>query len=531
MESVEAPVAGTERRRSRPSVIWLVPCFAALLGILVAVQSASQRGPLIEIHFATAGGVEAGETHIRYKELVVGEVERVDLSEDLLGVVVYARLEKEMAEYIGDTTEFWIVSAQISGTQIRGLNTLLSGSYIEMDFSGEPEVKKRVFQGLEDPPLTDPGTPGRRIKLVSKRGAGMAVGTTINYRQIPVGKVESRELSLDGMTVQSTAFISAPYDAFITTESRFWNVSGFRVGTTSEGLSVHVDSLSSLISGGIAFAAITNKAGAAINEDGHQFFVYANESEALESQFALDDQEGFRFITRFSEPAGGLKAGAPVSFAGITVGRVVDTVADIDRSVVGPPEIYSIIQLQPSRLTQEEVSEEEFRTVLAELVQRGLRAQLSMTNPLTGALSVRLALLPDQDEATLYQGESLYPEIPTAPSGVAALTRNFEELMASLASLPLEDLIVAATELLNTGSEVLSDPELRALPGEIRTLARGLSAFAVRAELALEGLSPDSELYVELSTTIAELEASARAVGRLADRLEEQPNSLLVGRN
>ena len=73
--------------RRRPSIVWLIPLVAALVGAFVAWRTFSERGPAIEIAFETAEGLEAGKTPIKYKDVEVGMVEEIRLRDDLSGVV------------------------------------------------------------------------------------------------------------------------------------------------------------------------------------------------------------------------------------------------------------------------------------------------------------------------------------------------------------------------------------------------------------------------------------------------------------
>jgi len=46
----------------------------------------------------------------------------------------------------------------------------------------------------------------------------------------------------------------------------------------------------------------------------------------------------------------------------------------------------------------------------------------------------------------------------------------------------------------------------------------------------LAGLSPDSELYVDLSGAVSDLRETARSLSGLAQKLEQNPNALITGR-
>ena len=66
------PMPAPEKARQKdwvPSLIWLIPILAAIIGISLAVNTVIQRGPEITIMFSSARGLEAGnKTKVKYKE-------------------------------------------------------------------------------------------------------------------------------------------------------------------------------------------------------------------------------------------------------------------------------------------------------------------------------------------------------------------------------------------------------------------------------------------------------------------------------
>ena len=69
--------------RSGISIVWLIPVIAALIGGWLAWKAYSEQGPTITISFKSAEGLEAGKTKIRYKDVEIGQVENIELSDDL----------------------------------------------------------------------------------------------------------------------------------------------------------------------------------------------------------------------------------------------------------------------------------------------------------------------------------------------------------------------------------------------------------------------------------------------------------------
>ncbi|MGC1459336.1 MAG: MlaD family protein, partial [Steroidobacteraceae bacterium] len=194
-----------ERTPRRLSVIWLAPAFALAVVAWLSWHTLMQRGPAITIRFTSAEGLTAGETEIRHKGVRVGTVESFVLSPDLSEVVVHARMTREVSAHLNGSTRFWIVTPRVGTSGISGLNTLVSGAYIEMyPGDGEPQ---RDFVGLEDPPLLQPDAPGRAFTLTEDELGAIGPGTPVNYRGVQVGQVEGYALDGNGRRVNIYAFV------------------------------------------------------------------------------------------------------------------------------------------------------------------------------------------------------------------------------------------------------------------------------------------------------------------------------------
>ena len=85
------------RKKWRISLVWLVPVIAALIGLSMLVQTWMTEGPVISITFHTAAGLEEGKTLVKYKDVNVGTVTAIGLSEDGSRVVATVALDKDAA--------------------------------------------------------------------------------------------------------------------------------------------------------------------------------------------------------------------------------------------------------------------------------------------------------------------------------------------------------------------------------------------------------------------------------------------------
>lgn len=533
------------------SAIWIVPILAAIVGAAVMWQSLSSQGPSIEIRFSEAKGIEAGKTEIKHKDVVIGLVDDVRFSEDLESVVVTAQLNPEIEPYLGDTTQFWVVGVAISGTDLSGLGTLLSGSYIEVDWSGTPTQSERSFVGLETRPLTPPGAEGKQITLRSGEAGSIDVGSAIYFRGLNVGRIESRSLSEDFQTLEYTAFVEAPYADLVDLNTRFWNMSGVSLTSGADGIAVQVASLSSLFSGGIAFGQIGS-----VPIDQREVFsgpysIFSNRAEAEESLYTDPGQTAYAFSLAFEESVNGLEPGAPVEWQGIRIGTVSDLQLNLAARDSGDT-VKVIIELQPSRLGLSFEDSQEAMIGLDEWVRSGMRVRLATGNILTGKKIVRFVdEIGDEGQGIDFSAEP-FPQLPTALSDLDAAADNAEAFIATLADLPLNELVDGMVRVLDNANSVIADPELTRLPSELNqtlssfdrvaisletaskhlpTLIQNMNAIANTGEQTLSGLSPDSELYIDLANSIRELRDASRSLSALAARLEEQPNALIMGRN
>src|SRR3984957_20672085 len=130
----DLPSAVPARSRwSRLQLIWILPVVVVLAGAFVVVHELLAQGTTIEIRFHSAEDLEANKTKIRYKDVEIGEVRDIHVSEDRKDVVVSAAIHRDASEYLVQDTRFWVVRPRVSAAGITGLGTLVSGAFISVD--------------------------------------------------------------------------------------------------------------------------------------------------------------------------------------------------------------------------------------------------------------------------------------------------------------------------------------------------------------------------------------------------------------
>ena len=139
-ERGELPEVEVKKRRGI-SLVWLIPLVAGAIAIWLGYTTLQEKGPTITVVFDDAEGLEAGKTRVKYRDVDVGLVDQVVLSEDLSHIVVSASLDRSMAAHMKEGTRFWIVRPRVGLGGISGLGTLLSGGYVEFD---PGDVRRRM---------------------------------------------------------------------------------------------------------------------------------------------------------------------------------------------------------------------------------------------------------------------------------------------------------------------------------------------------------------------------------------------------
>src|SRR5260370_31194284 len=122
----------TTRRSRRLSIIWIVPIVAVAIGAWLAWDTLSKEGPTIKLSFDGGEGLQAGQSQLKYKDILFGTVKSLALSPDQTPVVVTVATTRQTTPLLTEGTIFWVVKPRLFAGNISGIETLLSGSYIGM---------------------------------------------------------------------------------------------------------------------------------------------------------------------------------------------------------------------------------------------------------------------------------------------------------------------------------------------------------------------------------------------------------------
>jgi paraquat-inducible protein B len=506
------------KKRTRLSLVWVIPIVAAIVGAWVAVTRILSEGPKITIVMKSAEGLEAGKTKIHYNGVDIGTVTTIELSKDHEHVILTAQMAPKTEAFLVQDTKFWVVRPRISGANVSGLGTLISGAYIGAEI-GSSKEDRRDFVALQTPPVVTGETPGRFYILKTPDLGSLDLGTPIYFRRLQVGQIASYALDKGGKDLSVTVFVQAPYDQYVNTNTRFWQASGIDLSLSASGLKVQTQSMLSILVGGIAFETTATDPILQPAEEDTVFTLFANRTEA----FNPPPRNPQTYQLVFKESVRGLTEGAPVEFRGIPIGEVADIRAQIDLKTFE----FSVpvtIRLDPTRLGVKLVDmssgtdlEAMRRKLIDSLVVHGVRAQLRTGNLLTGALFVALDFFPGVPPATVDWSQKPV-QLPTTPGQLKATEETVENIIKKLDKVPFQeiggDLSKALTQL---------DTTLVTAQGTLSSARGTLENTTILTE-------PNSSQVQQVDSTLQEITRAARSLRVLADYLERHPEALIRGK-
>lgn len=518
------------RSRTRLSLVWVIPIVAALVGVWVAVTRIINQGPTITIAFQTAEGLEAGKTTIQYSGVQVGTITAIRLSDDHNSVVLTAQMQPHTENLLADDTNFWVVRPRVSGANISGLGTLISGAYIGMEI-GQARGTRRSFVGLETPPVVTSDVAGRYFVLKTPSLGSLDTGTPLFFRRLQVGEVASYALDPDGQALSIKVFVKAPYDQYITANTRFWQASGIDVSLNASGMSVQTQSLLSILIGGIAFETPATGPVLAAAEADTVFTLYDDHATAF-LQPARDPQN---FLLVFSDSVRGLAAGAPVEFRGIPIGEVLSVHGQVDPTTFefSAPVLIRLDAVRLGVTVVDPPTAEELpgirRKFIDNLVSHGARAQLQTGNLLTGALFVSFDYQPDAPPATVDWSRQPV-QLPTTPGEIQAIEASVVSIIKKLDQIPFKAIGDDLEGLLNKLEKVPYQGIGQDLQKVIAEFDATLDSARATLDSANALVEPDSVLGEQLGSTLAEVSRAARGLRVLTDYLERHPEALIRGK-
>ena len=503
--------------KSRFSLIWIIPLIAALIAAWLVFKYYSEQGSIIEITFDSAEGIEAKKTPIRYKDVQVGKVKKLSLTSDLKKVKITAEIYPDMATHLGGQTRFWIEKPRVTLKGVSGLDTLLSGVHISLD-PGEKGVMLEHYEGLAKPPIFTSGEEGILLTLNTKSLGSLAVGSPVYFHKINVGEVTSFKLNEGsyGSSIQSvdvSVYIRAPYDKKIKTNTRFWNASGLDVNLTASGVSVQMESLTSLLIGGVAFETPEDELGYALDGNLVAFKLYDT------SKLAKDDTQRLNklfYTMYFDDTLHGLSEDSLIEYSGVTVGKVEKILLE---SAVSGKQLKTLVKvsLRVDKFSQEG-NKADAEKRLRNLVHNGLHGQLAVDSLITGAQYISLSMYKPKlaNLVALESTSSLHSAIfPTSASQTSLLNFDASEISAELTKA-----LASVTALLDSKDIKKTLKGLASTSDSIDKMTRQLAKKGFSGEL-VKTLAESQKAIKDISALMGDTRKTMVSITNASNKLQK----------
>jgi paraquat-inducible protein B len=554
------------------SPIWIVPLLAVLIGLWMLVYTYQNQGPQLTLLASNAEGIISGKTAIKSRSVDVGKVMSVELSQDLKQVVIKARMNPGTEPMLNDESQLWVVKPSVGRGGVTGLNTLLSGAYIELQ-PGKASTAKYYYELLESPPIAPPDAPGVRVFLTSADATSLSVGDPVLYRGYDVGTVELGEFDPQARSMRYQLFIRAPYDALVTDNVRFWQASGMALDMSAEGVRIEMASVTTLLSGGVTFDVLEGWPRGQQAKNNSQFQLFQNKQSIQDGLY----NEYLEYLLFFDESVRGLTSGAPVEYRGVRIGTVMTVPHFFNMKkplqIAFNRGIPVLIRVEAGRL-YDSLTLQELQLELEQAVQQGLRAVLKTGNLLTGGLYVDLNIISPETPttpvaaalapkpavvadpavsaavttATVPQNPAVevlalppleqfagYNLLPTARSGLGHIEQKVLQALDKVNNLPVEQVLADSSATLNQtrllmeqSQQLIQSLDALVAKESTQTMPAELNKSLAEMRQTLQGFSPGSPVYERINSNLQAMDKVLRDLQPVVQTLNQQSNALVI---
>ncbi|MCF6244652.1 MAG: MlaD family protein [Sulfurovum sp.] len=525
--------------------IWIVPIIALIIAGWLAYQYFSELGPEIRIVFPKNEGLKAGQSNIRYKNVPIGVVNKIELNKEGEGVVVIARMDKMASSYLNENSRFWIVKPEVGFSGVSGLDTLISGTYIDM-FTKKGKEQKENFVGLAQT-YRNVGA-GEYFVLNTHRGdSSVKVGTPIYFKNLKVGQVEYMVLSLDNSSIDIIVFIDKQYVPYVETYSKFWIRSTIDAELISGTLDFKLAPVTDLIQGAIEFSSPLSGEGKKIH-NGFVFELYKNKNSIENKKIGYGGKELQTFVLHTTGGIAKLKEKAVVRYGGFDVGKVKSIALSYDKNshnMKGKVAIEIDTSVFEDPNDSNHTGEENFY----QAVEEGLRAQIVPTDPITGSLYVNLSFIENDNNKSIVEKNG-YAVLPTVEYDSGNFMASATKILDKINKLPLEKLLASLNKVVDESAKPISNANIVLLdlkktvkslnkmtnkktfvkmPDDVNRMLKELERTLKTTKRVVGGYDSNALMMKQLTQTLETVTESSKEMQEFLKMLNRKPNSLIFG--
>ena len=190
------------------------------------------------------------------------------------------------------------------------------------------------------------------------------------------------------------------------------------------------------------------------------------------------------FVVYFEGSVNGLYVGAPVVFRGVKIASVKSITLHANLKTM-KAKIPVVVEIVPDKFEVSEGTRGDTHKNLPRLIEKGLRAQLTMESFVTGNLMIELDFYPGKP-VRLVENITEYPEIPTVPSA-------FDQITKKLKTLPIEEIFNKLTSAIGGVEKIVNSPKIEQIFRNIHLAVLDARKLVQNADKQIEPLSGNTQ--------------------------------------
>ena len=525
--------------------IWIVPIIALIIASSLVFQYYSSLGIKVTINFPKNEGLKAGQSLVKYKNVSIGVVEKITLDEEGHGVIVEVRMNKDVADYLNYEAKFWIVRPEVGTGGISGLDTIISGTYINMYSKKIDSIfgkSKKDFIGLPK---------AYRIKkevsyfvLNSSNGYNISLNTPIYMKNIKVGKIEYINMSPDDKSIQYILYVKKEFVKHININSRFWVKNMLNMTLQNSTLSVNVAPIQTLVTGGIEFSSDVSNP---IPLKGDiTFHLYKSKKLALNKKITKKSNSIYKFKLISLKSISRLNKDASIKYMGYDIGNILKMSTKYDKKthkIVG----YIDIEIDTSIFSNyNNNGKDNFYSALDD----GLSAIISESDPISKSLFIDLIF--DENKTKVAFKDNIIPMIEKKSISFNDLMTKTDSILSTIDNLKLDKLINSLNKMIEDSDNVingLNSPietlgniakdireftntkSFKSMPKDIKKTLYHLTKTLKTTNHVIKGYDSKELMAKQISQMLKTIDKTSQEMTQFLQMLNRKPNSLIFGDN
>ena len=334
------------------SLVWFIPVLAFIVSGWLIYNEYMNSGVEIQIEFDTGTHLVAGKTPLKYLGIEVGQVKDITINNHKPNkVVVIVELKKQASVLAKKGMIYWIAKPRINLNHISGMETILSGAYIEVKPPSYDinEIKKlptqKFFIGKNSPPLLSVEEQGVHIKFQSNTKGELKSESGIYFKDIKVGHILNFKLNKKHKTIDYDAVIYHKYSWLLEKDFCLWRLKFIDIDTSLKGIDFDLKSLSFLYMGGVELGILRDRKK---NVKRRVYHLYESKKLAISD---LIKKSKAKKINLISKELHNISVASPIFYKKFPVGEIIQYDLSQDGEYIN---VQGIIYAKYKHLIKEE---------------------------------------------------------------------------------------------------------------------------------------------------------------------------------